>query len=48
MNNFKIKLKIVFMMLLIPIASVFEVTNESYTKKVSRHYKDWLKLFKSL
>lgn len=40
------KLRIIPLLILTPIASIFEITGESYLKKVKRNYKELIDVFK--
>lgn len=41
-----VKFKIILLMLLVPIASIFEMTRESYLNKVIRNYQELIEVLK--
>lgn len=41
-----LKLRVIPLLLLTPIASIFEVTGESYFEKISRTYKNLINILK--
>lgn len=43
---FLVKFKTILMLLLIPIASIFEMTGEKYIQKVRRYYKEFFDILK--